>query len=477
MANGTPTYIDHYQILKTLGSGGFGTVYLARDDKLRREVVLKVLHANWASDQQMRSRFMREARAMARLKHPNIVTVYAVEDGSQQPYIVMEYVAGSSLDRYLQQRGAGRQLSVSEALPILRQMAAALDAAHQQKMVHRDVKPANVLMEPNGHVKLTDFGIVKLLQTAGTSLMTRGIMGTGLYMSPEQADVSRLHEIGPASDIYALGIVAYQMLAGRMPFSGANIHAILYAHINTPPPNPRTFNPNIPAKVVPVLQKALAKPPPARYRSANAFVNALEKAVQLTRPQARPRSVPTPLPSQKATLLWPIIIVCMVLLLLIGIMIGAALNSWINSEEATVIATETIEEADPTKIVVLPTETKTALPPTPVAPTQTTVQPTHTSRPVKPTQTVVEPTFTQKPVPTATINNGPIPTLTLSPTPTKTPVPTVAIPAGVQVVDTRVAKKDGMIQVYVPEGHFLMGVSTWRGGGREQRTSTTLSLP
>ena len=420
MVNDTPSYIGHYQVLKPLGSGRFGTVYLARDNKLRREVALKVLHSQWASDQEMRSRFMREARAMARLKHPNIVTVHAVEDGTQQPYIVMEYVAGRTLDRYLQQPGAqgaghlsrsAAPISAADALPILRQMAAALDAAHQQKMVHRNVKPANVLMAPNGHVKLTDFRIVKQFQTPSTSLMSRDIIGTGLYMSPEQADESRQHEIGPASDIYALGIVTYQMLAGRPPFTGGNLQAILYAHLNTAPPDPRTFNPNIPASVVPVLQKALAKQPAARYRSANAFVNALEEALQ-SQGEPIPGPVPAPTPRQQALLSWPIMIGGIVVLLLLGIIIGSTLNGWTNGAEPTpVIVAEATEEA------------------------QGSLSPA------------------DGPIPTLTLE----PTPTPSPTPTKTPAPTVQVQSGVLVMKTRVAKEDGMIQVYVPEGHFLMG--------------------
>ena len=201
MFNTLPTRFRHYEVLKLLGGGGFGLVYLARDTDLKRLVVLKTLHAHLAAQPDMVRRFLWEAQAMARLDHANIVRVNRVENNRQKPFFEMEYVEGQTLAKY---RGS-RVLPLAEAIPILKQMGAALDAAHQQKIVHRDVKPANVLIKPDGQVKLTDFGIIKLLEITGTAPpSTGGIIGTPSYMAPEQADLNRKHEIGPATDIYAL---------------------------------------------------------------------------------------------------------------------------------------------------------------------------------------------------------------------------------------------------------------------------------
>ncbi len=275
MFNTLPTRFRHYEVLKLLGGGGFGVVYLARDTDLKRLVVLKMLHPHLAAQPDMVRRFVLEARAMARLDHVNIVRINQVKNDSQQPFFEMEYVEGQTLKQY---RG-GRTLPLREALPLLKQMAAALEAAHQQKIIHRDVKPDNVLIKPNGQLKLTDFGIIKLLEATGTlHPSTGGIIGTPAYIAPEQADLSRKHEIGPATDIYALGVLTYELLTAHLPFFGGLAPAILYAHVYTPPPDPRSLNPNMPASVAQVLLKALNKQPTNRYPSAMSFVEALEQA-------------------------------------------------------------------------------------------------------------------------------------------------------------------------------------------------------
>ena len=273
--NGTPKRFGHYEVEQVLAHGGFGSVYLARDTKLGRQVVLKVLHPHLAADQGMVKRFMGEARAMALLDHPNIVTIFSIEDNGEQPYIVMEFVSGTTLGAHLQQK----VLSVQEALPILQQIAAALDTAHAQGMVHRDIKPGNVLITHNGMVKLTDFGIVKMLKASEKTITpAMATVGTVLYMSPEQADINRQNEIGPASDLYALGIITYQTLAGRVPFWSQNTDVILAAHRTAPLPDPKAFGVNIAPPVVAVLQQALAKKPSDRYPTARAFITALKQA-------------------------------------------------------------------------------------------------------------------------------------------------------------------------------------------------------
>jgi len=234
-------------------------------------------------------RFLREAQAMARLDHANIVRVNRVQNDANEPFFEMEYVEGQTLADY---RGS-RVWPLPEAMQILKQMATALDAAHRQKIVHRDVKPANVLIKADGTLKLTDFGIIKLLEVTGTvHPSTPGIIGTPSYMAPEQVDINRKHEIGPATDIYALGVVAYQLLTGNLPFFGGPAPAILYAHAHTPPPDPRDFNPYLAASVAQVLLQALDKQPTNRYLRAMIFVEALERAASGGAPPPPPITDP-----------------------------------------------------------------------------------------------------------------------------------------------------------------------------------------
>lgn len=256
----------HYQVERQLGYGGFGRVYLALDTVLERQVALKALHEHLNADEEARKSFMREARAMAKLSHPNIVTIHHV-DNTHHPVIVMEYVAGETLAALIARK---KVFSVQEALPILRQVAAALDAAHALGVVHRDVKPANILVSADSQVKLTDFGLAKIRQATKASMT---ITGTVFYMSPEQ--ISR-KEIGPTSDVYSLGVVAYEMLTGRVPFLHEDEMVVLNAHCTLPPPDPNDFDVNLPKAVVAVLTGALAKEPDERYQTAGAFVKALE---------------------------------------------------------------------------------------------------------------------------------------------------------------------------------------------------------
>ena len=274
MTNAIPSHFDHYEVAGLLGSGQYGNVFLARDKKLWRWVMLKVLHPHVSANKQLVQYFIKEARLVAGMRHPNLVTVLSIQDSTAQPYIVTEFVEGVSLDTYLRQR----TISVNEALPILRQLALALDAIHQQKMIHQDVRPNNVLIGPAGHIQLTNFGLIKLTQTATvTQLSNQQLIDKMLYLSPEQA--AKQEKIGPASDVYALGVIAYEMFAGRTPFVGSNRDLILAAHIKSQPPDPRSFNRQVPAGVAMALQKVLSKKPSQRFRNAHAFVQALERSL------------------------------------------------------------------------------------------------------------------------------------------------------------------------------------------------------
>lgn len=440
MTTGIPSHFAHYEVIDKLGYGGFGNVYLASDAKLgNRLVVLKVLHPHLAVDPDMVKRFRREAQAMGQLDHPNIVRIYSVEDQLPHPFIVMEFVPGITLATLLLQG----VISFEEALPILRQIADALDAAHLQGMVHRDVKPSNVLITPEGVAKLTDFGIVKMLQGNDTTLTpTIGTMGSVRYMSPEQVDIHRQDEIGPSSDIYTLGVMAYQMLAGRVPFEGQNNAAILIAHMATPPPDPSSFNPTLSPAVVFVLMNVLDKKPKNRYPTASAFINALQQAVageihaQYHAPTTPDISALSPLnnshpaqamPStaQERTRRWATGLSVLVLLL-VGVIVGGVINEVLSNQgqEQTGLST-----SDNRKIPFVVTDTSAITSQTPnikpITAQPPTITPTPSSTPIQATQT-----------PTA---NPPSST------------PTIQLPV------TKVAMSDGMVEVYVPAGEFLMG--------------------
>jgi len=281
-----PTRIGKYEIIEELGRGGFATVYRARDVELERVVALKVLHPHYAEDKQFVDRFRQEARAAARLRHPHIVTVYETGEADGQLYIAMEYLPGRTLQALLDAEGA---LFLERALPILEQVAEALDYAHAQGVVHRDVKPGNVMVEQAAErvrATLTDFGLVKAL-AASTALTSRGtLLGSPEYMAPEQADPQRAGEVGPATDRYALGVVAYQMLTGRVPFPG-NTPATLYAHEHKPVPPPRSLCSGLSEAVEAALLRMLAKAPAERFPSARAFVAQLREALLAEQQAAR----------------------------------------------------------------------------------------------------------------------------------------------------------------------------------------------
>jgi len=269
--------LGKYEIQAEIGRGGMGTVYLAYDPLLDRRVAVKVLAPHLVWEEGFVERFLREARAAARLKHPNIVTIYDVGQEGNCYYIVMEYVEGQTLSQVIKKRAA---LPPAEVVALLRPLADALDYAHRQGLVHRDMKPANIMVATRGdrreasQVTLTDFGIARAAEE--TRLTTTGtVVGTPEYMSPEQA---RGEHVDRFTDLYSLGVVAYEMLSGQTPFSGATPHGVLYKHVFEPPPPICSLQPGLPAGVEPVLARGLAKDPAERYPTAVAFVEALAGA-------------------------------------------------------------------------------------------------------------------------------------------------------------------------------------------------------
>lgn len=285
-------HISKYELVEEIGRGGFAVVYKARDLDLDRLVALKVLAPHLAWDPTFAKRFRREAQSAAKLRHANIITIYEVNEAEGQLYIAMEYLPGRTLAALLKTEGV---MSVRHALPILEQVADALDYAHEQGMIHRDVKPSNVMVEEDKrgtiHATLMDFGLVKAMESSESLTSLGTVLGSPQYMAPEQADHSRKSEVGPATDRYALGVVAYEMLTGEVPFPG-NTPSTLVAHMQQAPPDPRTIRDVMPVSVAQVLLKALSKSPGERYPTAMAMVETL-RATTRPGPEAKPELRPS----------------------------------------------------------------------------------------------------------------------------------------------------------------------------------------
>ena len=290
------TIAGRYDLIERIGSGGMAVVWRARDTTLDRDVAVKLLHAHLADDAAVAERFRRESLFAARLAHPNVVTVYdsGTDDGT--PYIVMELVAGRTLAEVLRTDGP---LPVARAVRIARGAAGALAHAHEQGLVHRDVKPGNILLTEDGEVHVSDFGISKSLEeTALTQIGS--VMGTAAYISPEQAAG---REATPVSDVYALGCVLYECLAGTPPFRGDSPAAVAVQHANAPPPPVTTRRPDVPRALEAALVRALAKDPSQRFGTAAEFADALDATGALDVTDAVPAAATVPIdPDETARL-------------------------------------------------------------------------------------------------------------------------------------------------------------------------------
>jgi tetratricopeptide (TPR) repeat protein len=264
---------DRYASVEPIGRGGMGEIFRATDTVLGRTVAIKLLDPGLASDEAVRERFTREAHAVARLSGtPGIVTIHDVGEWQGRPFLVMEYLEGGSLQHRL---ADGRPVPPGEALEWLEQVAAALDAAHRAGVIHRDVKPANLLLDRDGRVVVADFGIASA--TGLSSLTQTGtVLGTASYLSPEQAVGAA---VSPASDRYSLAVVAFELLTGRRPFEGGSAAAEASAHVTGAVPSVRSLNPSLPREVDAVFWRALAKDPDARYGSCAELVAALRGAL------------------------------------------------------------------------------------------------------------------------------------------------------------------------------------------------------
>jgi len=284
---------QRYRLERTLATGGMAVVYLAHDLTLDRAVAVKVLRSDFTDDEAFRVRFHEEAKAAANLTHPNIVTVhdFGLDEGTNSLFIVMEYVPGTDLKTLIEKKG---RFSLEEARPLMIQACAAIGYAHRAGLVHCDVKPHNMIVMPDQRLKVTDFGIARALASIPQDEKSEVVWGSPQYFSPEQAGGGAP---SPASDVYSLGVILYEMLTGRLPFTSLDARQLVQMHRYMTPRPPRQYNPTIPADIDQLILKLLSKEPVARYRTADQLGRVL---MTFNRPggaaASRPASQPFTLP-------------------------------------------------------------------------------------------------------------------------------------------------------------------------------------
>jgi serine/threonine protein kinase len=288
--------IGPYEILNPLGQGGMATVFRAYHERLDRHVAIKVIHQSLLQDETFLARFAREARIVARLEHQHIVPIYDYSESEGTPYLVMKYIEGPTLKKRAMKTG----LSLEESARLMTDIAAALDYAHARDVLHRDMKPSNILLDMDSKPFITDFGLARIAQS-GTSTMSADMMlGTPYYISPEQAQGEK--NLDRRTDIYSFGVILYELVTGTVPFTADAAYAIVYAHIHQPAPAPSERNPNLPPGIDTILLKAMAKKPEDRYPSASALMNDFNAALQSAGISAPPPLAGiAPLPSAQVT--------------------------------------------------------------------------------------------------------------------------------------------------------------------------------
>jgi eukaryotic-like serine/threonine-protein kinase len=297
---------DRYELEELVGTGGMSSVFRAHDRLLDRKVALKILHQQYSGDDEYVERFRREARSVAALSHPNIVTVIDRGEHEGRQFIVFEYVAGENLKRLIERRGPA---PVATALELAMEIARGLSFAHQQGLVHRDVKPQNVLLNGDGAAKVTDFGIARSLDVQHGMTQTGTVLGTSDYIAPEQAQGQRVDE---HTDVYSLGVVLYELLTAQVPFPGENFVAVAMRHINEPPPPIRDKRPDVPPRVEAAVQRAMAKRPEDRFATMVDFCGELEACLSELQAGAGTQVVEAPAyrpARRRAVSPWPFVLV------------------------------------------------------------------------------------------------------------------------------------------------------------------------
>ena len=278
--------IGQYQIQEQIGQGGMATVYRAYQPSINRQVAIKILPSQYAQDPNFVKRFEQEARAIAALEHPHILPVYDFGTQEGLTYMVMRYIKSGTLSNLM-----GQPLSNERIVRLVGDMARALDYAHKQGVVHRDIKPTNILIDRNGEALLTDFGIAKLMESSGATQLTGAgsVLGTPAYMSPEQAKGAN---VDGRSDVYSLGVVLYELLTGQQPYQAETPVAVVLKHVSEPLTPPRTINANVAEPLEQVVLKAMAKEPDQRYHTAGEMEQALQQALKEIESGVRTVSVP-----------------------------------------------------------------------------------------------------------------------------------------------------------------------------------------
>lgn len=300
-----PILNNRYQLIEEINAGGMAVLYKAQDLELGRLVAVKVLRPSLANNPAFLTRFRQEARAAANLSHPNIVTVHDVGQDGNTHYIVMEYVPGQNLKQLLRAHGA---FEVDAALDIIIEVCKGVGYAHRAGLVHCDIKPQNILVTPDNSIKVADFGIARALTAAPSEETEKIVWGSPPYFSPEQATAENLT---PASDVYSIGVVLFELLTGQLPFSGSDYRELALAHLQQEPPSILDFNPALPPELDRIIRKVLSKEPSARYRTADQLGRILQKyreqGVQPTssfvvKPSATPSPAQQPAPPSVAPL-------------------------------------------------------------------------------------------------------------------------------------------------------------------------------
>jgi serine/threonine-protein kinase len=266
--------LGQYLIVGQVGKGGMATVYKAYHERLDRHVAVKVMHNAFTTDDGFITRFEREARIVGKLEHPNIVPIYDYADQNGTPYLVMRYIDGVTL----KQKALKTGLTLKETLSIMSEVADALDYAHAQGVLHRDMKPSNILIDRDGKAYITDFGLARMAQLGESTISHDMMLGTPFYISPEQAQGVR--DLTPSTDIYSLGIILYELVTGSVPFVADSTYAIIHGHIYQAPKPPSQINPDLNDDIDRVFERALAKDPKDRYPTARAMLEDFRKAIE-----------------------------------------------------------------------------------------------------------------------------------------------------------------------------------------------------